>query len=84
MKLHPKIKMICEEFAESYEWVEGDDSLFIRVASNFIDIIKKHLETCKLEYVDTQNIGQICILWYRLPEENEPAYDFIQDEDEDE
>jgi hypothetical protein len=51
MKLHPKIKMICEEFADNYEWIDGDDSLFLNVRPEFIDIVKKHLETCPLEFV---------------------------------
>ena len=43
MKLHPKIKMIAEEFGESYEWSSGDESLFIKVANHFIDIVKERL-----------------------------------------
>ena len=38
MTLHPKIKMIAEEFGESYEWIAGDESLFIKVSNHFIDI----------------------------------------------
>jgi hypothetical protein len=54
MTLHPKIKMIAEEFGESYEWIAGDESLFIRVRNHFIDIVKERLKTCKLEFVDAQ------------------------------
>ena len=81
MKLHPKIKMICEEFGESYEWIAGDESLFVRVGNHFIDIVKERLKTCKLEFLDAQTKNDHTILWFRSPEENEPVYDF-EDEDE--
>jgi len=51
MKLHPKIKMICEEFAQSYEWIAGDGSLFIKVSPQFVEIIKEKLENSPLEFV---------------------------------
>ena len=54
MTLHPKIKMIAEEFGESYEWIAGDETLFVKVSNHFIDIVKERLKTCKLEFVDAQ------------------------------
>ena len=81
MKLHPKIKMICEEFGESYEWIAGDESLFVRVGNHFIDIVKERLKTSKLEFLDAQTKNDHTILWFRSPEENQPVYDF-EDEDE--
>jgi len=82
MKLHPKIKMICDEFAESYEWIEGDESLFIRLSNRFVDIVKKRLAKCPLEYQDAQRVGDNTILWFRSAEENEPVYDFDDDEED--
>ena len=81
MKLHPKIKMICDEFAESYEWIEGDESLFIRLSNRFVDIVKERLAKCPLEYQDAQRVGDNTILWFRSAEENEPVYDFDDDEE---
>ena len=83
MTLHPKIKMIAEEFGESYEWIAGDETLFVKVSNNFIDIVKERLKTCKLEFVDAQTKNDHTILWFRSPEENEAVYDFEND-DEDE
>jgi len=83
MKLHPKIKMICDEFAESYEWIENDESLFVRVSNRFVDIVKERLSKCPLEYQDAQMVGDNTILWFRSNEENERVLDFI-DESEDE
>jgi hypothetical protein len=54
MKLHPKVKMICEEFAQSYEWISGDESLFIKVSPNFVKIIKEKLENSPLELVSSK------------------------------
>jgi hypothetical protein len=82
MNLHPKIKMICEEFSDSYEWIENDCSLFVKVSNHFIPIVKELLAKCPLELQDGQVVKQNhSILWYRLPEENEAVYDF-EDEDE--
>jgi len=81
MKLHPKIKMICDEFAESYEWIESDESLFIRLSNRFVDIVKERLAKCPLEYQDAQRVGDNTILWFRSAEENEPVYDFDDDEE---
>ena len=81
MKLHSKIKMICDEFAESYEWIEGDESLFIRLSNRFVDIVKERLAKCPLEYQDAQRVGDNTILWFRSHEENEPVYDFDDDEE---
>ena len=82
MKLHPKVKMICEEFADSYEWIEGDESLFVKLSNRFVDIVKKRLQNCPLEFQDAQKIGDNSILWFRSAEENEPVYDFDDEEDE--
>lgn len=82
MKLHPKIKMICEEFAESYEWIEGDESLFVRLSNRFVDIVKDRLAKCPLEFQDIQKVGDNSILWFRSVEENEPVYDFEDEEDD--
>jgi len=82
MKLHFKIKMICDEFAESYEWIEGDESLFVRLSNRFVDIVKERLAKCPLEYQDAQRVGDNTILWFRSAEENEPVYDFDDEEDE--
>lgn len=83
MKLHPKIKMICEEFADSYEWIEGDESLFVKVSNPFISIVKDRLTKCPLELQDGQVVKpNHCILWYRSAEENEPVYDFEDEDDE--
>lgn len=82
MKLHPKVKMICEEFADSYEWIEGDESLFIRLLNPFVDIVKERLSKCPLEYQDAQKVGDHTILWFRSAEENEKVLDFIEDDDE--
>jgi hypothetical protein len=54
MKLHPKIKMICEEFAQSYEWIANDGSLFIKASPEFVLIIKEKLETSPLELVSSK------------------------------
>ena len=81
MTLHPKIKMIAEEFGESYEWIADNESLFIKVGNHFIDIVKERLKTCKLELVETQEKNDHTYLWFRSPEQNEPVYDF-EDEDE--
>ena len=54
MTLHPKIKMICEEFGESYEWIAGDGSLFIKVSPQFLEIIKEKLENSPLELVSSK------------------------------
>jgi len=54
MKLHRKIKMICEEFAQSYEWISGDGSLFIKASPNFVKIIKEKLENSPLELVSSK------------------------------
>jgi len=83
MKLHPKIKMIAEEFGESYEWIAGDESLFISVTNHFIDIVKERLKTCKLEFVDSQTKNDHTILWFRSPEENEKVLDFIDESEQD-
>jgi hypothetical protein len=83
MKLHPKIKMIAEEFGESYEWIAGDESLFISVRNHFIDIVKERLKTCKLEFVDSQTKNDHTILWFRSPEENGKVLDFIDESEED-
>ena len=83
MKLHPKIRMIAEEFGESYEWIAGDESLFIKVDNHFIDIVKERLKSRKLEFLDAQTKNDHSILWFRSPEENEKVLDFI-DESEDE
>ena len=83
MKLHPKIKMIAEEFGESYEWIAGDESLFISVRNHFIDIVKERLKTCKLEFVDSQTKNDHTILWFRSPEENGKVLDFIDEPEED-
>ncbi|NDG32577.1 hypothetical protein EB118_21205 [bacterium] len=82
MKLHFKIKMICDEFAESYEWIEGDESLFVRLSNRFVDVVKERLAKCPLEYQDAQRVGDNTILWFRSAEENEPVYDFDDEEDE--
>lgn len=82
MKLHPKIKMICDEFAESYEWIEGDESLFVRLSNRFVDVVKERLAKCPLEYQDAQRVGDNTILWFRSAEENEPVYDFDDDEED--
>lgn len=82
MKLHPKIKMICDEFADSYEWIESDESLFIKLSNRFVDIVKERLEKCPLEFQDSQKVGDSCILWFRSAEENEPVYDFEDEDDE--
>ena len=83
MKLHPKVKMICEEFAEYYEWIESDESLFIKVSNHFIPIVKDLLAKCPLELQDGQVVKpNHSILWYRSPEENEPVYDFDDDEED--
>lgn len=82
MKLHPKIKMICEEFADSYEWIEGDESLFVRLSNKFVDVVKDRLTKCPLEFQDSQQVGDCSILWFRSAEENEPVYDFDNEEDE--
>jgi len=84
MTLHPKIKMIAEEFGESYEWIAGDESLFIKVGNHFIDIVKERLKTCKLEFVDAQTKNDHTILWFRSPEENEAVYDFENDDEDEE
>jgi hypothetical protein len=83
MKLHPKIKMIAEEFGESYEWIAGDESIFIKVRSHFVDIVKERLQKCNLEFIDAQQKNDHSYLWFRSPEENEMVYDF-EDENEDE
>jgi len=83
MTLHPKIKMIAEEFGESYEWIAGDESLFISVRNHFIDIVKERLRTCKLEFVDAQTKNDHTILWFRSPEENKKVLDFIDESEED-
>jgi hypothetical protein len=54
MTLHPKIKMIAEEFGESYEWIAGDGSLFIKVSPQFLEIIKEKLENSPLEFVSSK------------------------------
>jgi hypothetical protein len=54
MTLHPKIKMIAEEFGESYEWIAGDESLFIKVSPQFLEIIKEKLENSPLELVSSK------------------------------
>jgi len=82
MNLHPKIKMIAEEFGESYEWIAGDESIFIKVRNHFIDIVKERLQNCNLEFVEAQQKNDHTYLWFRSPEENEVAYDF-EDENED-
>ena len=84
MKLHPKIKMIAEEFGESYEWIAGDETLFVKVSNHFIDIVKEKLKTCKLEFVDAQTKNDHTILWFRSPEENEAVYDFENDDEDEE
>ena len=84
MKLHPKIKMIAEEFGESYEWIAGDETLFVKVSNHFIDIVKERLKTCKLEFVDAQTKNDHTILWFRSPEENEAVYDFENDDEDEE
>ena len=83
MELHPKIRMIAEEFGESYEWIAGDESLFIRVGNHFIDIVKERLKNCNLEFIEAQQKNDHTYLWFRSPEENEKVLDFI-DESEDE
>jgi hypothetical protein len=82
MKLHPKVKMICEEFADSYEWIEGDESLFVKLSNRFVDIVKERLQNCPLEFQDSQKVGDNSILWFRSAEENEPVYDFEDEDDE--
>jgi hypothetical protein len=84
MTLHPKIKMIAEEFGESYEWIAGDETLFVKVSNHFIDIVKERLKTCKLEFVDAQTKNDHTILWFRSPEENEAVYDFENDDKDEE
>jgi hypothetical protein len=84
MTLHPKIKMIAEEFGESYEWIAGDETLFVKVSNHFIDIVKEKLKTCKLEFVDAQTKNDHTILWFRSPEENEAVYDFENDDKDEE
>jgi hypothetical protein len=84
MTLHPKIKMIAEEFGESYEWIAGDETLFVKVSNHFIDIVKERLKTCKLEFVDAQTKNDHTILWFRSPEENEAVYDFENDDEDEE
>lgn len=84
MTLHPKIKMIAEEFGESYEWIAGDESLFVKVSNHFIDIIKERLKTCKLELVEAQQKNDHTYLWFRSPEENERVLDFIDESEDDE
>lgn len=83
MKLHPKVKMICDEFAESYEWIEGDESLFIRLSNRFVDVVKERLAKCPLEYQDAQKVGDNTILWFRSAEENERVLDFIDETEDD-
>jgi hypothetical protein len=82
MKLHPKIKMICEEFGDSYEWIESDESLFIKLSNRFVDVVKDRLAKCPLEFQDSQKVGDNGILWFRSAEENEPVYDFEDEDDE--
>jgi len=82
MKLHSKIKMIAEEFGESYEWIAGDESIFIKVNNHFIDIVKERLQNCNLEFVEAQQKNDHTYLWFRSPEENEAVYDFDDNEDE--
>lgn len=84
MNLHPKIKMIAEEFGESYEWIAGDESLFIKVSNHFIDIVKERLKTCNLEFIEAQEKNDYTYLWFRSPEENEKVLDFIDESDQDE
>ena len=82
MKLHPKVKMICEEFCDSYEWIENDESLFVKLSNRFVDIVKERLAKCPLEFQDAQQVGDNSILWFRSAEENEPVYDFEDEDDE--
>lgn len=82
MKLHPKVKMICDEFAHSYEWIEADESLFVKLSNRFVDVVKERLQNCPLEFQDSQKVGDNCILWFRSVEENEPVYDFEDEDDE--
>ena len=82
MKLHPKVKMICDEFAHSYEWIEGDESLFVKLSNRFVDVVKERLQNCPLEFQDSQKVGDNYILWFRSAEENEPVYDFEDEDDE--
>jgi hypothetical protein len=84
MILHPKIKMIAEEFGESYEWIAGDESLFIKVSNHFIDIVKERLKNCNLELIESQQKNDNTYLWFRSPEENEKVLDFIDESQEDE
>jgi len=84
MTLHPKIKMIAEEFGESYEWIAGDETLFVKVSNHFIDIVKERLKTCKLQFVDAQTKNDHTILWFRSPEENKAVYDFENDDEDEE
>ena len=84
MKLHPKIKTICEEYSESYEWVENDSSLFINTDVQFAEIIMARLEKCPLEFVNMQHkqIKDKVNIWFRLKEDQEKSYDFQDDEDD--
>ena len=84
MKLHPKIKTICEEYAESYEWIENDSSLFINTDVQFAEIIMARLEKCPLEFVNIQHkqIKNKVNIWFRLKEEEEKSYDFEDDGDD--
>jgi len=84
MNLHPKIKMIAEEFGESHEWISGDESLFIKVRNHFIDIVKERLQNCNLELIESQQRNDNTYLWFRSPEENEKILDFIDESEDDE
>ena len=81
MKLNPKIKNICEEFSNSYEWIENDESLFMKLPTKFVDSVRNRMSSFDLEYQDEQRIGQNSILWFRSAEDNEKIYDFEEDDE---
>jgi len=81
VKLHPKIKNICEEFSNSYEWIENDESLFMKLPTKFVDSVRNRMLGFDLEYQDEQRIGQNSILWFRSIEDNEKSYDFEEDDE---